>query len=384
MADHNFSKLSIIPDAVLVQQIPEDVIQVEAEPEKAVGSKTNGWFSGQVFYTLNPVERIHSIATLGLQAVGIMRQSMNAEHERIIKNLNSYEEIRKVCSSNDSLKKALQESLTVPIDLLKATFSTLSLKDKPFKIAESATNAELESYKDVLHVFDPDMESLQRKDQLSKYPKFKHFLDTHCTLRTYSFHVYKCENLECEYHSCIKGQPIESFGDPVPFTDQEGVEHYKEGQDEEEKFLPSRLIDPTKRSHNIPFSPTAQTALNVGVSIPCTECRKPRLIYAKQRLRDDEKSALKRHLNNFGFLCGTSRDGYQRKGVGLWRIDQGVFVLLVLKLPTTRVKFSKLYVSIVVAPVLFFCQVIYNIPSVQRVNGKESTFVNGKKLCNAI
>ena len=301
VADHDFSKLSIIPDAILVQQIPEDVEQVEAEPEKAVGGKTNGWFSGQVFYAFktmvnegstaargvvemgkiidqldlvekpcrilaitdgggdrrvdylsvqktlislflkhncdevlvsrtaaglsyrNPVERIHSIANLGLQAVGIMRKSMNAEHERIIKNLNSNEEIRKVCSSNDSLKEALQESLTFPIDLLKATFSTLSLKDKPFKIAEAATNAELESYKDVLHVFDPDMESLQRKDQLSKYPKFKHFLDTHCTLRTYSFHVYKCENLECEYHSCIRGQPIESFGDPVPFTDQEGV-----------------------------------------------------------------------------------------------------------------------------------------------------------------
>ena len=42
----------------------------------------------------NPVERVHTVANLGLQSVGIMRQKMSADMEEHIRNCNSTEELR--------------------------------------------------------------------------------------------------------------------------------------------------------------------------------------------------------------------------------------------------------------------------------------------------
>ena len=53
----------------------------------------------------NPIERCHAIANLGFQSVGLMRQSMNPETERIIKNLNSTADIRKAFTMHKDLEK---------------------------------------------------------------------------------------------------------------------------------------------------------------------------------------------------------------------------------------------------------------------------------------
>ena len=52
-----------------------------------------------------------------------------------------------------------------------------------------------------------------------------------------------------------------------PYNDEENDQQYREGRDENESFLPSKLHDPSKRSHNIPFSPTAYHSDNVGLSL---------------------------------------------------------------------------------------------------------------------
>ena len=91
--------------------------------------------------------------------------------------------------------------------------------------------------------------------------------------------MFKCSESDCPWHAPIKSGEIESFGEPVPVDGPNGEMHYKQGEDPDEKFIPSKLEDPSKRNHGMPFMPTAQTALNVGTVIKCTECRKPRLIY---------------------------------------------------------------------------------------------------------
>ena len=60
-----------------------------------------------------------------------------------------------------------------------------------------------------------------------------------------------------------------------------------------------------KSSHNIPFTVSAQTAMNVGMTIKCNECSKPRLLYAKQKLKPAEMEAFKRVVNGIVSLCGT-------------------------------------------------------------------------------
>ena len=69
-------------------------------------------------------------------------------------------------------------------------------------------------------------------------------------------------------------EEIERFPDSIPYTDVEGVKRFKEGRDDEEKFLTSRLVDVSKQPHGLPFAPTAQTANNVSKIVKCSECKK--------------------------------------------------------------------------------------------------------------
>ena len=60
------------------------------------------------------------------------------------------------------------------------------------------------------------------------------------------------------------------------------------------------------KKHGLPFLTTAQTALNVGITVCCMECCKPRLIYSKSELKLNETEKLKRSLNGFHCICGSS------------------------------------------------------------------------------
>ena len=84
----------------------------------------------------------------------------------------------------------------------------------------------------------------------------------------------------------------------MPYQDGNGNEYYCLGDDPEERYMPSKLENPAKRKHGLPFSPTGQTAPNVGMTMNCTKSRKPRLIYGKSKLKRNEINELKRSLKN--------------------------------------------------------------------------------------
>ena len=97
---------------------------------------------------------------------------------------------------------------------------------------------------------------------MKKCPKLSKFYEKHCTSRTYFFQVRKCSDLNL-FLSPLRGDDeITVFPDPVP-TEVDGILHYQPDSDPSEKFLPSQLEDVEKNPHNIPFSPTANTAKNV-------------------------------------------------------------------------------------------------------------------------
>ena len=67
----------------------------------------------------NPVERVHTIANLGLQSVGLMRKAMPQNMENVTRNSNSNDEIRKLCSKNNDLEIELKKSLDQPKKLIE-------------------------------------------------------------------------------------------------------------------------------------------------------------------------------------------------------------------------------------------------------------------------
>lgn len=116
---------------------------------------------------------------------------------------------------------------------------------------------------------------------INKHPKFKTFYEKNFVSHTYFFLVFKCDEATCKFHKPLRGpDKIDTFPDPEPY-EVDGVIRYRRGSDPEQKFLRSKLEDPEKRPHNKPFSPTAQTAKNVAITIPCEECKKPRLLHSQ-------------------------------------------------------------------------------------------------------
>ena len=88
------------------------------------------------------------------------------------------------------------------------------------------------------------------------------------------------------------------------------MQHYKEGNDPDEKFLPSKLENPEKRPSGIPFSPCAHTAISVGFTVKCSECNKPRLLHSKHKLKGEEPKKLKIFLSKIIFICGSTLAEY--------------------------------------------------------------------------
>ena len=183
VTDYDFSKLSIIPDAYFLQEIPEkDELTDEKVDDDLLdkGSRLGEWYFGQVVYGFksmvregssamqcvaeiadvmtehfdktppclyvysdgcperktdnlsvqkshivlflrhnfeeiliartaanlsycNPVERIHSIANLGLQSIELMRKSISKNLDKFMYNANSNDQIRRLSDVNESL-----------------------------------------------------------------------------------------------------------------------------------------------------------------------------------------------------------------------------------------------------------------------------------------
>ena len=98
---------------------------------------------------------------------------------------------------------------------------------------------------------------------------------------------------------------------PDPLRSADG-EHYssfaeKYGQATSEKDRPS-LNDKTqqRKSHGIPFNPNAQYARCVNQLVVCSECEKPRVMYAARKVHFQDIAYLKTKLEMAIYTCGSS------------------------------------------------------------------------------
>ena len=86
------------------------------------------------------------------------------------------------------------------------------------------------------------------------------------------------------------------------------------GSDPTEKYLPSTLENVEKQDSGIRFPVTAQTAKNVGLLIHCTECKKPRCLYAQYVLKNQQPVYAKRMIQKVDYVCGASLSEYVGSG----------------------------------------------------------------------
>ena len=126
------------------------------------------------------------------------------------------------------------------------------------------------------------------------------------------FSVKKCDNLECGICDFPRLPPsvfneLHNLPDPVPKG-----EHYEPfsdlyGKVTTEQHRPS-LKEAQSKSHGMPFTPTAQYAKNTMMTINCSECMKPRVCYAKRKLKENVRRKFIRILEDLQYTCGSSLD----------------------------------------------------------------------------
>ena len=257
----------------------------------------------------NPAERVMSELNLVLQGVGMARASMETKLEKAIENCNSLKAIREAASRNPKLKDALKDSLEPVIVLLSSLFQRLKLKGEPFAVFTSATSDDLERLQAVLEQVQPDinLENVSKKT-LPSLPRLQCFLDHCCQSRHYSFCIIKCGSTDCSI--CKPPRlPREIFDTlhyiPDPIRECDVYKPFSEvyGTETTEKDRPTLQSSAEKCGHGMPFNPSGQFAHNVGKTLHCAECNRPRVMYAARKVRFQDQLKLESVLDDIIYTC---------------------------------------------------------------------------------
>lgn len=146
----------------------------------------------------NPAERVMSIVNLGLQCVGLMRTKVSDDVEASLARCNNLSQLRSEAEKNPEVKVAIIDSIEPVKVLLSTVFQRLSLHDKKFKMFTAANDEKLRELWSELHTIDPTLEYGKVYRQAS--------LKELAGLATFLQHC--C----CSRHYCFS---IKKCGDPV-------------------------------------------------------------------------------------------------------------------------------------------------------------------------
>ena len=126
----------------------------------------------------NPPEKVNCVLNLGLNAIGCMRSSVHSDlaFEKSLTNCNGLNDVRNLLSKNpDVYTKLLKESCSNCLDLIKAVFSCLHLKENNIKVHDAIIDREVESFFAKTNL-DENLKCTDQKDDLSDQPKLQQYL----------------------------------------------------------------------------------------------------------------------------------------------------------------------------------------------------------------
>ena len=125
----------------------------------------------------NPVERIMSIFNLGLQSVGVMHQSKDAEYEKVVEGCKNLSQLRVAAEKNKGFKATTQDSIAPVKVLLTQLFNRLQLKGESFRPVVAASEQSIEEVWNSVQEIEPSLilgeplrkEHLPNKDALNRF-----------------------------------------------------------------------------------------------------------------------------------------------------------------------------------------------------------------------
>ena len=272
---------------------------------------------------VNPAERVMSILNLGLQNCSLERK----EDDGKFRSCNSLSQVRELVQKKPELRDAWTDCIEPIQSLVKNRFLRLTLKEEPFTVLDPATDLEIEIFQRHLRDLFPEMDiSKLQKVHTRSVESYQKWLDVHCRQRQYTFQIRKCTNEACCIPPTVSEDSLQWLPDPVISEDKDHFKAYKEvkGTDTTDEARPSFMQGKQKKANQRRAPSTAQvagkeadlahasettssvfTAQNARFSCECVECRKPRVIYAKNRLTERQNTQLAILLSDMEYSCGS-------------------------------------------------------------------------------
>ncbi|CAB4385605.1 unnamed protein product [Rhizophagus irregularis] len=270
-ADHDFTKLSLIPSVIFFISIPNDI--------------SGSFYDGQVFVSYkdtvfeprdfdllvavrtasnhswtNPAERIMSTLNLGLQGVALKRDQMSSESEALFDMTNTLSDIRQKAQEFNELESELKESIATSEESINELFESIFVIDSTLKIEETTQ-------------------------------------------------IKKCNNTTCLYCKPIRLPSSEfrnlSFlSDPIP--SQDNTDHYATFQDvyrteTTEKYRPTYI---QSQANAEPIPKSILVVGKIRSYINCEDCEKRRCVYSDKSLTCKEQQDYQQALDSYSYSCG--------------------------------------------------------------------------------
>ena len=153
------------------------------------------------------------------------------------------------------------------------------------------------------------------KKKVMQSQDVKNFYENHVVATQYCFQIRKCYDKSCPYHKPIR-MNLEEFKKipwlPMPklrlskkeesYQDFESACSFFEKPDD--SYRPGGNLPEREKHESLPAPDFKFVNNRARKVIWCCECGKPRLLYSKQYLTDDENRALELAIENFDYSCG--------------------------------------------------------------------------------
>ena len=150
----------------------------------------------------------------------------------------------------------------------------------------------------------------KKKVCICDYLNIQKAIAEHCVLGHYMFSFKKCNRSDCSISTVCGAKHLDNevflglhhLPFPMRKPTDEKFKHFNDvcGEVTSETHLPSL----TEKSHQMPFSPSSQSAKNTGVVVQCGECGKWRCMYSQHKLKKDVAVLLNRFNEEFIYTCG--------------------------------------------------------------------------------
>lgn len=251
--------------------------------------------------------------------------------------------IRSAIDKKPELKEPWQMSVQPVQQLIEKRFERLKLKDNPIVTVPPVTDEEIDFLqRHIRELFSGmDLHKLQ-KEHTKKIDPYQLWLENHCRQRHYNFQIKKCEDPACCSPTSLPREKLDQLPDPVLDATGEHYKKYSEVKDqtttEEDRpsyCKPSGLVKTKTQKKTMKMgnlrsatavepetlyegpSPTAPststtaslyTAQNARYTVECCECRKPRVIYSKNKQTERQIMKLAVSISEADYCCGDHID----------------------------------------------------------------------------